>query len=78
MAENETNTTPQLLTPREAAEVLKVHYLTVLKLLNEGRLPGLRVGGQWRINRDELIRALQEGRLSDDGDKDESPSASPS
>lgn len=42
-----------LLTPKEAAQILKVEYLTVIKLLNKGKLQGFKLGNRmyskWRI-----------------------------
>jgi excisionase family DNA binding protein len=39
-----------LLTVEEAASRLKLHVVTVRKMLREGRLPGIKVGPrQWRV-----------------------------
>ncbi|HKP54015.1 MAG TPA: helix-turn-helix domain-containing protein [Chloroflexia bacterium] len=48
----------ELLTVEEAADLLKLTPYTVRRLLNEGKLPGKKVGGgrQWRINREALER----------------------
>jgi excisionase family DNA binding protein len=35
----------------ELAEYLRVHPTTVYRLLRQGRLPGFRVGGNWRFRR---------------------------
>lgn len=40
----------ELLTPDEAAELLGLPRSEVLRWLENGRLPGLRVGKSWRIN----------------------------
>lgn len=60
---------PEFLTVEEVAELLRVSVRTVQRLLAEGKLPGVRVGRQWRIPRAELVahlkapaRAFAEGR----------------
>ena len=44
----------ELLTCEEAAEYLRIHPRTVGRLLNEGKLPGVKVGRQWRLRRADL------------------------
>lgn len=49
-------------TPEEAAEALKMHVVTIRRLLREGRLPGAKVGKrQWRIHREALDRFISGG-----------------
>ena len=48
-----------LLTCEEAAQYLRLHCRTVYRLLQEGRLPGVRVGRQWRILRADLDAYLR-------------------
>ena len=43
-----------LLTLYEAAEQLGVHYMTVYRYVRTGRLPGHKVGAEWRIDPDDL------------------------
>jgi excisionase family DNA binding protein len=50
-----------VLTVSQAAELLQVKPGHVYRLLNQGVMPGLRVGGVWRISRAQLI-AWVEGR----------------
>jgi excisionase family DNA binding protein len=40
-----------LLTARQLQELLHVDRTTVYRMLDEGRLPGFKVGGQWRFSR---------------------------
>jgi excisionase family DNA binding protein len=57
--ENET------ITPEEAAEILRVNTHTVYRALRAGKLPGGKVGGQWRIRRcdlEEHLRGQRAGR----------------
>jgi len=48
--------TLELLTVEEAAQLLKLTPYTIRRLLNEGKLPGRKIGGgrQWRINKRDL------------------------
>jgi excisionase family DNA binding protein len=46
-----------ILTPEEAAEILRVPVSTVRQLLAEGRLVGVKVGRRWRLRR-SAIEAL--------------------
>ena len=47
---NETDAN-SVMTVREISEFLRLTEATVYKLLNEGKLPGRKVGGQWRCSR---------------------------
>ncbi len=41
----------QIFTIKELSEHLRVHPTTIYRLLHQGRLPGFRVGSNWRFNR---------------------------
>lgn len=45
---------PEILTPDETARFLRVTPVTVYRNLQNGKLPGNKVGGQWRIRRVDL------------------------
>lgn len=47
---------PELLTVAEAAVVLRMSAPTVRRALARGELTGLRIGRQWRVERDSLTR----------------------
>lgn len=49
-----------LLTTRQLMDLLQLDRTTIYRMLNNGRLPGLRVGGQWRFSR-QSIEALMQG-----------------
>ena len=34
---------------KEVSEVLRLHHMTALRLLREGKIPAFQVGSQWRI-----------------------------
>ncbi len=44
----------ETLTPSEVAKSLKLHPFTVTRLAREGKLPAFKVGGVWRIKKDEF------------------------
>jgi len=43
-----------LMSTKEAAKYLKLHYVTLYKLAQQGRIPALKVGGSWRFDKDML------------------------
>ncbi len=45
------------LTAKEAAEYLKLAERTLVRLAHEGKIPGVKIGGQWRFRRALLDRA---------------------
>ncbi|OQY22078.1 MAG: hypothetical protein B6I34_06430 [Anaerolineaceae bacterium 4572_32.1] len=51
-----------LLTTRQLQELFQVDRITIYRMLNDGRLPGFKVGGQWRFSRQEIDGWLQEQR----------------
>jgi excisionase family DNA binding protein len=42
------------LTAKEVSEILRVHPVTLYRLLGEGRIPSFKIGGQWRFRMDLL------------------------
>ncbi len=56
--------TPDVMTLNEVAEYLRIPRSTAYKLVQEGRIPGQKVGRQWRFRRAIVEQWLGEG--SDD------------
>jgi excisionase family DNA binding protein len=63
----------EILTIREVADLLKINEKTAYKLASAGRLPGFKVGGSWRFQREEIgnwikrkLEEQQRGKKSDD------------
>ncbi len=52
---------PELLDAKQVAAYLKLHEVTVLNFARQGKLPGFKVGRQWRF-RAEDIRAWLEAK----------------
>lgn len=44
----------EVFTIRELSDYLRVHPTTIYRLLRQGRLPGFRVGSNWRFNRSAI------------------------
>jgi excisionase family DNA binding protein len=49
-----------LLTTRQLQDLFQVDRITIYRMLNDGRLQGFKVGGQWRFSRQAIERWLQE------------------
>jgi excisionase family DNA binding protein len=47
-----------LLTARQVLEILKVDRITIYRMLQDGRIKGVKVGSQWRFQREEVDRIL--------------------
>lgn len=43
-----------LLTTRQLQDLLRVDRITIYRMLNDGRLRGFKVGGQWRFSPREV------------------------
>jgi len=54
---------PSLMNTKEAAEYLKLHYVTLYKLAQQGHIPASKIGGVWRFNKDILDRWLAQQSL---------------
>jgi len=48
------------LTIEEAAQLLRIHPDTVRRLLREKRLPGKKIGREWRISQEALDNFVRE------------------
>ncbi|MHB0876350.1 MAG: PocR ligand-binding domain-containing protein [Anaerolineae bacterium] len=55
-----------LLTTRQLENLLKVDRITIYRMLEDGRLKGFKVGGQWRFSRAEVDAWLQSQRSTTD------------
>ena len=43
-----------ILTCKELAEYLKLTEVTIYKYVNEGKIPGIKLGGRWRFDKDKI------------------------
>ncbi len=54
------NIMADLLTAREVQDILKVDRTTIYRMIKDGRLTGIKVGGRWRFSY-ENVRAILNG-----------------
>ncbi len=61
--------TIETLTPGEVAKILKLHPFTVTRLAREGKVPAFKVGGVWRVRKDQFEKwiASRTGKLLANG-----------
>ncbi len=52
---------PDVMTLNEVADYLRIPRSTVYKLVREGRIPGQKVGRQWRFHRSIVEQWLGDG-----------------
>jgi len=48
------------MSPEEVAEMLRIHVRTVKILAGQGKLPGFRVGNQWRFRRSDIDKYIEQ------------------
>ena len=53
------NNTKDILTLKELQELLHIGKNTALRLVQNGEIEAFRVGKQWRIVREDIIRYLK-------------------
>lgn len=51
----------EFLTIQEVAQILKSHTNTIYKMCREGTLPCVKIGKEWRIDRDKFERFMEDG-----------------
>lgn len=47
-----------LMTVQETSEYLRTPLPTIYYLLQNGKLPGFRIGGRWRVKKDAVDRDI--------------------
>ena len=53
------NNTKEILTLKELQELLHIGKNTALKLVQNGEIEGFRIGYQWRVLRESIIRYIK-------------------
>lgn len=48
----------------EAAKQLDLNYNTALRLIQDGKLLAIRMGGRWRIKEEEVTRFKRDGNFN--------------
>ena len=49
----------KLLTIKEAAKLLRIHEITLYRMANSGDIPSLKVGKQWRFEKEKLLKSFE-------------------
>jgi excisionase family DNA binding protein len=55
----------ELLTAREVKELLKIDRTTLYRMLNDGRIKGVKIGSQWRFDAKELEAVINQSPVVD-------------
>ena len=55
------NNTKDILTLKELQELLHIGKNTALKLVQSGDIEGFRVGKQWRVLRESVVKYITRG-----------------
>ncbi|SMF25504.1 helix-turn-helix domain-containing protein [Desulfovibrio gilichinskyi] len=50
---------PTLYTVREIADTLRIHSRTAYRLIQEGKIRGIKVGSQWRVPESSLLEYIE-------------------
>lgn len=50
-----------MYTVQELADVLRMSYTGVLKLIKENKIKAVKIGKVWRISQEEYDRVMKEG-----------------
>ena len=48
-----------VLTVKETAKYLRISEMTVLRLVNQGGIPGTKIGRQWRFSAQAILDLLK-------------------
>ncbi len=56
-----------LLTVKEVSMLLRVSQQTLYKMLEQGRIPALRIGNQWRFEKQSVLDWIKKGGVSESG-----------
>ncbi|MCD6231458.1 helix-turn-helix domain-containing protein [Candidatus Aerophobetes bacterium] len=51
----------EIMTVEQLAKYLNVGVTTIYKLANEGKIPGTKVGNQWRFRKEKIDEWLDKG-----------------
>lgn len=49
------------MTVKEVASMLRVSQQTLYKMIEQGEIPALRIGTQWRFERERVVAWIQQG-----------------
>lgn len=50
---------PEIMTISQVAEYFQISEVTTYKLVQEGSIPGFKIGRHWRVKRDDLDQFIE-------------------
>ncbi|MFT9497914.1 helix-turn-helix domain-containing protein [Anaerosolibacter sp.] len=53
------------MTVSEVAEYLKISEVTTYKFVQEGKIPGFKIGRHWRVKRSDLAEFIEKQKRGD-------------
>jgi len=53
----------EILTAQEVAKYLRIHSYTVKRLARVGKLPGFKIGGQWRFDKSQIDKLVNRDKI---------------
>lgn len=63
----------ELLTTKQVQDLFKVDRITIYRMLDDGRIKGVKVGNQWRFAQSEIARLLGEPTNNNDDEGQATP-----
>jgi excisionase family DNA binding protein len=51
----------EIMTVKELARYLKMKEVTIYRCAQEGRLPGIKIRGQWRFDKNRIDEMINQG-----------------
>lgn len=54
---------PNLITPKEAAGILRMNYRKILDMISMGELPAYKIGRDYRISESDLYRFIEKCKV---------------
>ena len=53
----------EVMTPKQVAEYLQLHPMTVYRFIRQGKIPAAKIGGRYRIKRESVEKLLVETNI---------------
>ena len=57
--DKEYNKEDEIMTVTDVAEYLKISEVTTYKFVQEGKIPGFKIGRHWRVKRSDLSEFIE-------------------
>ncbi len=53
----------EIMTVKELAKYLKMKEVTIYRCAQEGRLPGIKIRGQWRFDKNRIDQMINQSHM---------------